>query len=152
MTARLFLAILVFLMNYPICKRSSLRSQCRMRLFLWFSNTLKECQIVMIILFLGEIRAAMSEGQGTPSLISQSSSEGIIFQLSSALWTMALVLNFNVWAKPLLFVDKINFFLIVILHLLSFYQTKRCEPPFYVDWNIHKKKLVSFILFIRFEI
>jgi len=44
----------------------------------------------------GEIRAAMSEGQGTPSLISQSSSEGIIFQLSSVLWTMALVLNFNV--------------------------------------------------------
>lgn len=44
----------------------------------------------------GEIRAAMSEGQGTPSLISQSSSDGIIFQLSSVLWTVALVLYFNV--------------------------------------------------------
>ena len=33
---------LAFLMNFcppKICKRSSLRSQCWMRLFLWFSNT-----------------------------------------------------------------------------------------------------------------
>lgn len=44
----------------------------------------------------GEIRAAMSEGQGTPSLISQSSSQGIIFQLSSVLWTIAMVLCVNV--------------------------------------------------------
>ena len=31
---------LTFLMNFCPCKRSSLRSHCWMRLFLWFSNTL----------------------------------------------------------------------------------------------------------------
>ena len=34
--------------NGPICKRSSLRSQCWIRLFLWFSNTVHDLRIVAL--------------------------------------------------------------------------------------------------------